>query len=97
MRELQELPQADRSGQSKGRQVVLVHLIPRHKPAPLELGERAAHDLRGEALAAILHRRDDATDFPDAPMVLERKTHRARRLFLFQHASEGLAGRQEDA
>src|SRR4029453_17277647 len=36
MRELQELPQPDRRGQPDGRQIVLIHLIPRDQLAALQ-------------------------------------------------------------
>lgn len=95
MGELQELVQSDLGGQPNGRQIAFVHLVPRHQPAPPQLGERTAHDSRGEALASMLNRCDDASDFPDSPMVLERQAHGTRMPILFQRARERMAGRQQ--
>jgi hypothetical protein len=64
MRELQELPQPDRSGEPDGRQIVLVHLIARDQLAALQFRQRRSHDASSEALAAIGHRCHDAADAP---------------------------------
>jgi hypothetical protein len=91
MRELQELSQPDRRGQPDGRQIVLIHLIPRDQLAVLQLGQRRSHHASREALATMRHRRHDAADLPDLPMALEADASRARLSVLFQDAGEGTA------
>src|SRR5688572_27606071 len=78
VRELQELLQPDRRGETNRRQIVLIHLISRDQLAALQFGQRRSHHASGEALATMWRRRHDAADLPDLPMVLEGNASRAR-------------------